>query len=87
MLIGKEVTHEYRGRGTVIAVENGEVTVRFGEDYDLMFPYPDEFKRMLRLREYDPQTQQEIDEDVRRSKLERAEAYKKKKAEHALAHE
>ena len=40
MLIGKEVTHEYRGRGTVMAVENGHITVRFGTDYDLDFPYP-----------------------------------------------
>ena len=40
MLIGKEVTHEYRGRGTVMAVENGRITVRFGADYDLEFPYP-----------------------------------------------
>ena len=84
MLIGKEVTHEYRGRGTVVAVENGSVTVRFGADYDLQFPYPDEFQRMLRLREYDPQTQRQIDEDVRQSKIARAQAYQKKKAEHAL---
>ena len=40
MLIGKEVTHEYRGRGTVIAVGEGEIVVRFGKDYDLSFPYP-----------------------------------------------
>ena len=31
MLIGKEVTHEYRGRGTVIAVGEGEIVVRFGK--------------------------------------------------------
>ena len=36
MLIGKEVTHEYRGRGTVIAVGEGEIVVRFGKDYDLL---------------------------------------------------
>ena len=34
MLIGKEVTHEYRGRGTVIAVGEGEIVVRFGKAYD-----------------------------------------------------
>lgn len=84
MLVGKEVTHEYRGRGTVVAVENREITVRFGADYDMRFPYPDEFRRMLHLRTYDPQAQQEIDAAVRAAQLARAEAYRKKKAEHAL---
>lgn len=79
MLIGKEVTHEYRGRGTVVALEAGLVTVRFGEDYDMNFPYPGEFTRMLRLRQYDPQTQREIDEDIRRDRLARAAAYRERK--------
>lgn len=76
MLIGKEVTHEYRGRGTVLAVEGGQVTVRFGADYDLRFPYPGEFTRMLRLRHYDPETQGMIDADIRRDRLARAAAYR-----------
>lgn len=79
MLVGKEVTHEYRGRGTVVALEAGLVTVRFGEDYDMNFPYPGEFTRMLRLRQYDPQTQREIDEDIRRDRLARAAAYRERK--------
>lgn len=79
MLVGKEVTHEYRGRGTVVALEAGLVTVRFGEDYDMNFPYPGEFTRMLRLRHYDPQTQREIDEDIRRDRLARAAAYRERK--------
>ena len=79
MLIGKEIIHEYRGRGTIMAVENGQVTVRFGEDYDVQFPYPGEFRRMLSLREYDPQAQMEIDADIRQERLARAEAYRKQK--------
>ncbi len=79
MLIGKEVVHEYRGRGTIVAVEKGQVTVRFGEDYDVQFPYPGEFRRMLSLREYDPQAQMEIEEDIHRECLARAEAYRKQK--------
>lgn len=79
MLVGKEVTHEYRGRGVVTAVGGGTVTVRFGVDYDLDFPYPGEFTRMLRLREYDPEVQAEIEEDIRRDRLARAEAYLREK--------
>lgn len=79
MLIGKEVTHEYRGRGTVVALEGGQVTVRFGADYDVKFPYPGEFGRMLRLRQYDPQTQREIDEDIRCDRMRRAQAYREGK--------
>ena len=79
MLVGKEVIHEYRGRGTGVAVENGCVTVRFGADYDLEFPYPGEFRRMLRLREYDPEAQMEIDQAIRRQQMERAEAYRRRK--------
>ena len=75
MLIGKEVTHEYRGRGTVIAVGEGEIVVRFGKDYDLSFPYPREFNHMLRLRTYDPETQAEIDAAVRADRECRAAAY------------
>lgn len=81
MLIGKEVTHEYRGRGTVMAVGDGKITVRFGTDYDLDFPYPGEFTRMLRLREYDPEAQTQIDEDIRQDRLSRAEAYRRRKKE------
>lgn len=81
MLIGKEVTHEYRGRGTVVAVGDGKITVRFGTDYDLDFPYPGEFTRMLRLREYDPEAQARIAEDIRTDRLSRAEAYRKHKEE------
>ena len=76
MLIGKEVTHEYRGRGTVIAVGEGEIVVRFGKDYDLSFPYPREFNHMLRLRTYDPETQAEIDAAVRADRECRAAAYR-----------
>ena len=32
MLIGKEVTHEYRGRGTVTEEGSGGITGRFGAD-------------------------------------------------------
>lgn len=81
MLIGKEVTHEYRGRGTVVALSEGKITVRFGADYDLEFPYPGEFTHMLRLREYDPETQQEINADILRDRLSRAEAYRCRKKE------
>ena len=83
MLIGKEVTHEYRGRGTVMAVENGKITVRFGADYDLDFSYPSEFTRMLRLREYDLEAQMQIDSDIRQDRLSRAEAYRRRKKEDA----
>ena len=79
MLIGKEVTHEYRGRGTVVAQEAGYITVRFGADYDLDFPYPGEFTHMLKLRQYDPEAQAAIDADLRRDRLERAEAYRRRK--------
>lgn len=79
MLVGKEVTHEYRGRGVIVAVGGGKVTVRFGTDYDLDFPYPGEFARMLRLREYDPEGQAEIDADLRQDRLDRAEAYRRRK--------
>ncbi len=83
MLVGKEVTHEYRGRGVVTAVGGGTVTVRFGADYELDFAYPGEFMRMLRLRDYDPEVQVEIDEDVRRDRMARAEAYlREKEARH-----
>lgn len=81
MLIGKEVIHEYRGRGTIVAVENGTVTVRFGADYDLDFPYPGEFRDKLRLRDYDPEAQAEIDCAVRDEKRARAEAYRRRKEE------
>ena len=83
MLIGKEVTHEYRGRGTVVALDAGKITVRFGTDYDLDFPYPGEFTRMLRLREYDPEAQMQIDEDIRQDRLSRAEAYRRRMKEDA----
>ena len=83
MLIGKEVTHEYRGRGTVVALGAGKITVRFGTDYDLDFPYPGEFTRMLRLREYDPEAQLQIDADIRQDRLSRAEAYRRRKKEGA----
>ncbi len=79
MLIGKEVTHEYRGRGTVVAQESGVITVRFGADYDLDFPYPGEFTHMLKLRQYDPEAQAAIDADIRQDRLERAEAYRRRK--------
>ena len=46
MLVGKEVIHEYRGRGTVMAVENGRITVRFGADYDI------QKERMARAESY-----------------------------------
>ena len=82
MLIGKEVTHEYRGRGVIAAVGGGKVTVRFGADYDLEFPYPGEFTRMLRLRDYDPAAQAEIDGDIRQDRLDRAEAYRRRKEAH-----
>ena len=81
MLIGKEVTHEYRGRGTVVAQSADTVTVRFGTDYDLDFPYPAEFTRMLRLRAYDPDAQQQIDADIRNDRLARAEAYRRARRE------
>ena len=79
MLVGKEVIHEYRGRGTIVALENGQVTVRFGADYDLQVPYPGEFRRMLRLREPDPQAQAEIDGAIRAQQCKRAEAYRRRK--------
>ena len=79
MLIGKEVTHEYRGRGTVLAVENGRITVRFGADYDLEFPYPGEFRHMLRLRDFDPEAQEEIDADIQKERLARAESYRRQR--------
>ena len=79
MLIGKLVAHEYRGRGTIVAIENGEVTVRFGADYDVKFPYPMEFDHMLSLRDYDPEAQQEIDAAIRADRLRRVEAYRKEK--------
>ena len=78
MLVGKEVIHEYRGRGTIVALGNGQVTVRFGADYDLQFPYPGEFRRMLRLREPDPQAQAEIASAIRTQQRERAEAYRRR---------
>ena len=81
MLIGKETVHEYRGRGTIVAVGNGTVTVRYGEDYDVDFAYPDEFTRMLRLREFDPEAQAEINADLQAARLARAEAYRKQKEE------
>ena len=77
MLIGKEVTPEYRGRGAVVAVEEGHIVVRFGADYDLAFPYPGEFRRMLRLRVYDPEAQAEIDAAIRLDREQRAAAYRR----------
>ena len=79
MLIGKGVTREYRGRGTVMAVENGRITVRFGADYDLEFPYPGEFRHMLRLRDFDPEAQGEIDADIQKERLARAAAYRRQR--------
>lgn len=76
MLVGKEVIHEYRGRGIVQAVENGQIVVRFGADYDLAFPYPREFSRMLSLKEYDPAEQARIDADLRADRMARAQAYR-----------
>ncbi len=73
MLVGKEVIHEYRGRGTVMAVENGRITVRFGADYDLEFPYPGEF------REYDPEAQRQIDADIQKERMARAESYRRQR--------
>lgn len=75
-LIGKEVVHEYRGRGTVTAQENGHVVVRFGQDYELPFAYPDEFYRMLRLREPDAAVQSEIDRDLHEKRLAAARDYR-----------
>ena len=82
MLIGKEVIHEYRGRGTVTAVENGKVTVRFGDEYSMDFPYPAEFDRMLTLKKYDPEARQEIAAARAADRLARAEAYRNRKKEH-----
>lgn len=79
MLVGKEVIHEYRGRGTIVALENGQVTVRFGADYDLQFHYPGEFRRMLRLREYDPEAQRQIDADIQKERMARAESYRRQR--------
>ena len=88
MLIGKEVTHEYRGRGTVVAQESGVITVPLWRaDYDLDFPYPGEFTHMLKLRQYDPEAQAAIDADIRQDRLERAEAYRRRRSNpmHELA--
>ena len=77
MLIGKEVTHEYRGRGAVVAVEEGHIVVRIGADYYLAFTYTGEFRRMLRLRVYDPEAQAEIDAAIRLDREQRAAAYRR----------
>ena len=79
MLIGKETVHEYRGRGVIAAVKDGRVTIRYGDEYEMDYPYPWEFTKMLRLREYDPEAQAELDRDILAAKRARAEAYCREK--------
>lgn len=76
-LVGKKVTHNKFGEGTVIAQDAAYVSVEFMTEYGVRkFSYPLCFKTFLKLTDVDAATQ--IDETVK--KYEKEECEKKKQA-------